>query len=285
MQPDPLAGQQVVVDRLGEQGVPERVAVAAHREQHVALDGGAQGGVEGADLSVQDPLEQQVGDPPAGDRGGPDHQACVVLELVEPHQQQVGEGLGQRTWTLGGGLHELLGEERVALGPLDDAAHRALGERLGVQRLDQGPDVVVAEAGQVDAGDAGQPGPLGGCVAQRMAAVQVVAAVGRDHGHRGVEAPENRKLSSSRVERSAQWTSSISSSSGAARPSSSSAACADAKRSGRSRWPLSSAGSGCSGMTRRAGISRAMAGPASTSERATVGESAASRPKASLNGR
>ena len=42
---------------------------------------------------------------------------------------------------------------------------------------------------------------------------------------------------------------------------------------------------GCSGSTRRAGISRAIAGPASTSDWARVGASAASRPNASLNGR
>ena len=54
VQPHPLAGQQVVVDRLGEQGVPEGVAVAADRHQHVALDGRAQRRVERAGLAVDD---------------------------------------------------------------------------------------------------------------------------------------------------------------------------------------------------------------------------------------
>ncbi len=188
VQPHPLTGQQVVVDRLGEQRVPERVALAAHGEQDVALDRGAQGDVQRTDLAVEDPLEQQVGDPAAGHGGGPDHQPGVVVELVEPDQQEVGKGLRQRARPQRGRLHQLLGEEGVALRPLDDAAHRPLGERVRVQRPDEGPDVVVGEPGQVEPGHARQPGPLGDGRTQGMAAVQVVAAVGRHDRDGGVEA-------------------------------------------------------------------------------------------------
>lgn len=43
---DPLAGQQVVIDRLGEQCVPEGIAVLVGRDQDVRLDGLTQGKVE-----------------------------------------------------------------------------------------------------------------------------------------------------------------------------------------------------------------------------------------------
>ena len=160
------------------------------------------------------------------------------------------------------------------------------GSGAGCSVADQGADVVVGQPAEVEPGDAGQPGPLGGGGAQRVPAVQVVAAVGRDDRDRGVEAAgeqeaehlaggpvgpvhvldeeQQRRGPAEQLEGGVHGREQVGPVAG-----------------GR----LSSAGSGCSGSTRRAGISRAMAGPASTSEWASVGESAASRPKASLNGR
>ena len=236
-----------------------------------------------------------MGDPPARDGRGADDQAGVLVEPVQPDEQQVGQPLRQGVGAELGGLDQLLGEERVALGARHDAAQRAVGQRRRVQHLHQVADVVVGQPAEVDAASR----PAAGTTRRRWCAAGAGGA-GRRCGRTrprttgASKRRENRKLSISRVDWSAQCTSSTRSSSGAARPSSSSAAWTAAKSPGRSIWPSSAtAGAAsaarsapvCSGSTRRAGISRAMAGAASTRDRARVGDSVARRPKASLNGR
>ena len=105
------------------------------------------------------------------------------VELVEAHEQEAGQVLGQAGTAEGGRGDQLLGEERVALGPLDHLAHLRLGERLGLEPADQLADGAIGERGEVEALDLGQPGPVGEGGPQRVAAVQVVAAVGRDDAH------------------------------------------------------------------------------------------------------
>ena len=149
VQPHPLARQQVVVDGLGQQGVPERVAVAAHRHQHVALDGRPQRHVEGADLAVEDPVEQQVGHPAAGHRRGPDDVPGVVVELVQAHQQQVGQS-PRRSRPAPTSAAPTSSSVKNALPSARSTMPRsvALGQRTAVQRPDQGADVVVGAAGR-----------------------------------------------------------------------------------------------------------------------------------------
>lgn len=126
-------------------------------------------------------------DPTARNGSGAHDVAGVVVELVEPDQQEIGECDRERVRPHLGGLDELLGEEGVAFGPLDDAADGPLRERLGVQRPHQRADVGVGQAPQLDPADPGESGPLRGRGTQWVAAVQVVAAVGHDHGHGCVE--------------------------------------------------------------------------------------------------
>ena len=127
VQPDPLAGQQVVVDRLAQQRVPEGVA-ALVGDQDVGLDRAAQAGVERRAIEPGGRGEHVVGDPAPGDARGARHLAGGVVEPVEAHEEHVGE-LG-RDPAPGPGRcpDELLDEERVALGPVDD-----VGDLLVVQ--------------------------------------------------------------------------------------------------------------------------------------------------------
>ena len=180
MQPHPLAGQQVVVDRLGEQRVAERVARAG-RLEHLLLDRGAQRVVELVGLHLGHGGEQPVGDPAAGDRRGADHAPGCPVETVQPHQQQVGEV--DREILVTAGLHQLLDEEGIALG----AAYDTLGVDLaGGELVDQQSHGVVGQRLEHHPLHVGQPAPLAHLAAQRVAAVDVVGAVGGDHRDRAV---------------------------------------------------------------------------------------------------
>ena len=87
------------------------------------------------------------------------------------------------------GADQLLDEERVALGAADDVADARLAAAgVGVQLLHETAYVGAAERLELDALDAGHPRPHGDLAAERVAAVQVVGAVGRDERDRGVEA-------------------------------------------------------------------------------------------------
>ncbi len=180
VQPYALAGQQVVVDRLGQQRMPERVAVCPHRLEDIAVHRCPQHPLEGAAIDADDPRQQVVRHPPARGRGGADRQPRRVVELVESEQQQVGEVGGQRPATQLGRGNELLGEERVALGALHDPADVTLTQRRRMQRPDEGADIRIGQRLELYSRDAGQPRPLSGGGAQRMAPVQVIAAVGHD---------------------------------------------------------------------------------------------------------
>ncbi len=89
--------------------------------------------------------EQVVRDPAAGDGGGADDLAGALVEPVEPHQQQVGQVGRQHPAAVPGGGDELLGEERVALGPGDDPADLHVGDRVGVQLVHQPADLLVRQ--------------------------------------------------------------------------------------------------------------------------------------------
>ena len=130
VQPHALAWQEVVVDRLGEQGVPEGEGVLADPSKDVLLDSVAQRPVEHLVVEGDHTSKQLVRHPPARRGRRPDHLTCGVVEPVEPHEQQVGEVLRQTEAARPlGGTHQLLGEERVALGAGDDRLHLGVRER------------------------------------------------------------------------------------------------------------------------------------------------------------
>src|SRR5581483_5032106 len=114
-------------------------------------------------------------------------------EAVQPDEQQVGQ-LPRQLLAVGvlvAGGDQLLGEEGVAVGAADDAAQVGFGHRGGSQRTDQCPQVVGPEPFQMQPVDGGEAGPLRQGGAQRVAAVQVVAAEADDDGDLlGVQASE-----------------------------------------------------------------------------------------------
>ena len=188
VQPYPLAGQQVVVDRLAEQGVPKGVAPLVG-DQDVGLDGAPEAGVERGAVEVGRRGKHVVGDPAPGDARGPRHLAGGLVEPVEAHEQHVGQLGWDPAARSGRRPDELLDEERVALGPVDDVVD-LLGTQLRrVQLGDEGADVGRLQWLELEALDAAEPGPLRDLGAERVAAVQVVGAVRRDHRYRAVERP------------------------------------------------------------------------------------------------
>ena len=190
VQTDPLAGQEVVVRRLREQGVPEGVAVRTETEQHVLLHGRPQRPVELVLVLADHGGEQPVAHPAARAGGGPDDLPGTLVQPVEPDQQQVGEVLGDAALTaVRGGADQLLGEERVALGAMHDRVHLPLRQRPGQQRTHQAGHVEVGEGVELEPLHRGHPRPLREVAAERVTPVQVVGAVGRDHADRRAEPP------------------------------------------------------------------------------------------------
>ncbi len=175
-----LARQEVVVDRLRQQGMAELVVVVAARHEDVALDGLAHGTVEIGRGESDDGAQRGVRHPAAGDGCGPDDRHRELVEALEPDQEHVGEVVGDASGAHPGGPDELLDEERVALGPAHDVADLLLGQRLGVELVDEAAYVGGAEGLQLDAFDPGHPGPDGDLATQGVTAVEVVGAVRRD---------------------------------------------------------------------------------------------------------
>ena len=128
--------------------------------------------------------------PAAGDGGDAQHLLRRRGALLDPGEQDVGQRHRQRLAVQPGG-QQLLGVERVALGAGDDVVDRGLGQRpgRGGQPADQRADVGVGQRAELEPLHAGQPHQLGQQRPQRVAAVQVVGAVGGDHGDRLVGEP------------------------------------------------------------------------------------------------
>ena len=281
VQRHPLAGQQVVVDRLGEQGVPERVAVAAGRHQHVGVHRRAQRRIQHRLVQPRDPDEQRVRHPAPGDRRRPHDGPGVVVQPVEPDQQQLCQVPRQRAATALDAGHQLLDEERVALGPAQDAAHlvaraAARGAGRGPARAPPGRRAARAPAAAPTAAAPTGPrsratGAAGaGRRCGRRRRPRPAARAGGRTGTRGSRGSTGRPSARPRPAPAAAACS-------ASMPSAPCTASNSAERSIRS--PASSPSS------RRPGISRATAGKASSTCWASAGCSAASRPNTSLNGR
>ncbi len=161
VQPGPLAGQQVGVDRLAGEGVPEGVGVAVVGDEQLPSQGLAQRRLQLL-LGQPDGVPQQLVPHPApGDGGGAQHLLGRLRQLLEPDQQDVGQTAGHTVDRRVRGRDQLLGVEGVALGAFDDPVHVAVGQRPQLQAL-----------------HGRQPHQLGEQGAQRVPAVQVVRPVG-----------------------------------------------------------------------------------------------------------
>ena len=184
-----LARQQVVVDRLAQQRVPEPVALALVGHEHLVGDGLAQRRLDLGGGQGGHPEQQRVGDPAAGDARDPHQLLGAGGQLVEPGGEHVGEGPGQlgqavrATAVGGGGGEELLGEVGVAVGAAVHVEHHLARDGPTAQQPEVAAELVGAERGEVDPLDDGQPRQLAEQRSERVAAVQVVGAVGGDHEH------------------------------------------------------------------------------------------------------
>ena len=95
VQPHPLAGQQVVVHRLTEEGMTEGVLVVTRPHQDAGVDRRAQGDVELVLGHRGNRGQQVVRHPLTGGGGHAYGVARALLETVEPDEQEVGQVFGQ----------------------------------------------------------------------------------------------------------------------------------------------------------------------------------------------
>jgi hypothetical protein len=180
--------------------MPERVAVVAHPDQDVRVHRGPESSLQLVVGQPHDGGEQRMAHAAPRAERGPDHQPAPLVEVLEPDQEEVGEVLGQSAVPRAelGGPDELLGEERVALGPRHDRRHVPLAHPTPVrvqpvQRVHQPAHLGVGQRGELHAVDAGQPRPLTDRLAQRVPAVQVVGAVGPHDRDRPAEGPREEE--------------------------------------------------------------------------------------------
>ncbi len=204
VQPGPFPGEQIGVDRLPGQGVPERVRVPVAGDEQLPLHGLAQRRLQ---LLLGQPhgVPQQVmPHPPPGDRGGAQHLLRRLRQLLEADEQHVGKAAGHADRGRVRGRHQLLGVEGVALGAFDDAVHGGVRQRPVPQRADQPGDVGVRQGTQLEALHGGQPHQLGEQGTERMPAVQVVRPVRGEHRETVARGPAGRPVQHAPAEQEPQ---------------------------------------------------------------------------------
>jgi hypothetical protein len=185
VQTDPLAGQQVAVDRLCQQRMAEPVAVAARLgQQHLLVDRLAQAVQQRRLAHAGDHCQHRPGDARAG-RGG--HAEDLLGAAAEPHhpgKQHLLEAGRQRVRAGGvAGQHQLLGEERVAFGAGEDLVDQPGGRVGAEQAAELLGQLGAGEAGQLQPPHAAVAGQLTQQPAQRVQAVQLVAAEAAQQQH------------------------------------------------------------------------------------------------------
>ncbi len=204
VQPGPLPGQQVGVERLPDQRVPEHVAVRAAGDQQLL------GYAVPDRILVVWPvqpgrgLDDVVLDPAPADRRGPQHLLGCGGQPLHPGQQQRGQPAGQHVTARGRadraavrrarptvpaglarlhGGQQFLGVVGVALRPGDHPVQHGRVQRAAGHRGQVTGHVGVAQRPQFDRCHAGQPQQLRHHRPERVTAVQVVGAVGGHDSH------------------------------------------------------------------------------------------------------
>ena len=188
MDPPALAGQQLGVDDLLEQGVAEAVALAVGRSlEQVVVDQSPKALVELAVGSIVDAAQQAIVDPHP-DRGGqPQRLLVAVGQVRDPTHEDVAQGARQALGPLGGRREQLLGEQRVSLAAaIQRLEHVVVGCRTrdGLDLVGQLPS---GEGRQVDPHRGARPDQLGEHRPQRVPPVQLVAAQRREQHDRTAE--------------------------------------------------------------------------------------------------
>ena len=141
-----LARQHLRQHRLTDQLMPEGVSVSV-ADQHVSVDGRAQGGRQGCVIEPGHGREQQVTQARATHGGDPQRLLCPFRQHRDRGQQQIPQGCGQLGADRSIGVHQGLGEQRDTAAALVHLAHQR-GVRCPAQ-----------DALELDRGlGAGQPG-------------------------------------------------------------------------------------------------------------------------------
>ena len=178
----PLARQQVVVDDLAQERVTEPVDAVVIDDQNMTVDRLAQGVAERPRLEPAR-LRQQLVVEPLTDGDEPQRVAGRLGQPLDPQHQRVAQRVGSGAAAVEPGREQLLAEQRVAAGPLPqplqqvgggrraEDVRRLLGQLVAAERLDRDPARARVEL------ELREQRP------QRVAAVQLVGAVGRDHEH------------------------------------------------------------------------------------------------------
>ena len=181
MQLAALAGQQLIVHRLADQGVPEHVAVGVG-QQHIGRHRRPQRPGERGAVQPGDRGQQRVTSPLAARARDPDHLLRLFGQPPHAGHQQVAQRLRQPGAQLAV-TKQRLDEQRVAFGA---AIH---GRQQIVTRLaadDLGHELAGALAGepaQIHPGDPADTVKFGEQRPQRVRAVQVVGPVGHHDQH------------------------------------------------------------------------------------------------------
>ena len=174
-----LAGQQVVVDDLAQEGVAEGVVALVVGCDHVAGRRLAQGLAQRARLEARGLRQQGVVQ--AATRGDHAQDLLGVLrERLDADHERVAQRRRQLAAAVEAGGQQLLGEERVALAArvhARDAPVVGGGAQDVLELLGQ---LGAREGHELDAPRARPALELGQQRAQRVAAVQLVGAVGGD---------------------------------------------------------------------------------------------------------
>ena len=115
VQAHPFAGEQVVVHRLAEEGMPEGVLLLTRPHEHVRVDSPSQRSLELVLGDRGNRGQQVVRDPLTGGRCHSYDVTRALLEPVQPDEQQVREVLGQAPAAPQERTDQLLDVERIAL--------------------------------------------------------------------------------------------------------------------------------------------------------------------------
>ena len=184
-----LARQQVLVQGVARQRVPERVAASASvHHQQLLLDRLAQRGVEPLLVERGDRRDELVGRPASCRRDHPQHVSRVVGEVLGAREQHVVQGRRQSI-RVGAGEHragDLLDEERVAVGALEHAVDQLGLGRLRQDALELDGDLVARQPLELEPANAARAVPAADEAAQGMRPLQLVGAIGEDEQYLGV---------------------------------------------------------------------------------------------------
>ena len=175
-----LAGQQIVVERLAQERVPEAEAALDVGDQHLLGHRLAQPALQGLTFDAGDRDQRRLVQS-AAHRHRPGHLLGRGREALDPDHERVAQALRRRPAAVQPRRQQLLGVQRVALAareqPLDQRPIGLGAEDVG-QRL---AELLAIKRLQLDAPRSLEPLQLGHQRAQRMPAMKFVAAVGKEH--------------------------------------------------------------------------------------------------------